>query len=152
MIAQYIPYAMAAILVVAFLIDLRTARMPNWLTLLPIALFVALVATSGNPSAYGWQLAQGTIVFVLGVALFAAGGIGAGAVKLMAGTALLVPMSNGWIALAGFLGAVFILFPIIIMIRKAVGSEDSKWAVLARQILPMSLPIGVAGLLGLFVS
>ena len=150
MIAQYIPYAMAAVLILALFIDVRTARMPNWLTLLPMLLFVVLVATSGNPAAFGWPLAQGAIVFVLGLGLFAAGGIGAGAVKLLAGTALFIPASNGWIAVAGFLCAVFVLFPIVISIRKAIGSEDSKWAVLARQILPMSLPIAIAGLLGMF--
>ena len=150
MITQYIPFAMAAILIVALMIDVRTARMPNWLTLLPVVLFIVQVGASGMPSAFAWQLAQGVIVFVLGIALFAAGGIGAGAVKLMAGTALFIPTANGWIALVGFLGAVFVAFPIIIMIRKAIGSEESKWAVLSRQILPMSLPIAVAGFLGMF--
>ncbi|MDO6590692.1 MULTISPECIES: A24 family peptidase [Rhodobacterales] len=152
MIAQYIPYAMAAVLILALCIDIRTARMPNWLTLLPVVLFIVQIATSGDPSAYGWQLAQGAIVFVLGIGLFAVGGMGAGAVKLLAGTALLIPTSNAWIAVVGFLGAVFVLFPIIIWTRKAIGSEDSKWAVLARQILPMSLPIAAAGLLGMFYA
>jgi prepilin peptidase CpaA len=151
MIAQYIPFAMAAVLILALCIDIRTAKMPNWLTLLPVVLFIVQITTSGDPSAFSWQLAQGAIVFVLGIALFAVGGMGAGAVKLLAGTALLIPTSNGWIALAGFLGAVFVLFPIVIAIRKAIGSEDSNWAVLAKQILPMSLPIAAAGLLGMFI-
>ena len=150
MITQYIPYAMAAVLIVALMIDLRTARMPNWLTLLPVVLFIVQLATAPEPSVYGWQLLQGGLVFLAGIALFAAGGIGAGAVKLMAGTALIVPTSQGTVAVLGFLGSVFVLFPLVIMFRKAVGSEDSQWAVLARQILPMSLPIAVAGLLGMF--
>jgi prepilin peptidase CpaA len=150
MIPQYMPYAMTAVLILALCIDIRTARMPNWLTLLPVVLFIVQIATSGDPSAYGWQLVQGAIVFGLGIGLFAVGGMGAGAVKLLAGTALFIPTSNGWIALAGFLCGVFVLFPIVIAIRKAIGSEDSKWAVLARQILPMSLPIAIAGLLGMF--
>ncbi|SFR38017.1 Type IV leader peptidase family protein [Yoonia tamlensis] len=152
MIAQYIPYAMAAILMIAVAIDIRTARMPNWLTLLPVVLFIVQIVTAGDPSAYGWQLAQGAIVFVLGIGLFSVGGMGAGAVKLLAGTALLIPTANGWYALAGFLGVVFVLFPIIISLRKAFGSKDSKWAVMARQILPMSLPIAAAGLLGMFAG
>ena len=151
MSAQYIPYAMTVVLVLALCIDIRTARMPNWLTLLPVALFIVQIAVSGDPSAFGWQLAQGAIVFVLGLGIFAIGGMGAGAVKLLAGTALLIPTSNGWYALAGFLGTVLVVFPIIISLRKAFGSEESKWAVMARQILPMSLPIAAAGLVGMFI-
>lgn len=150
MITQYIPYVMSAILIVAVMIDVRTARMPNWLTLLPVVLFIVQVGVSETPSAFTWQLVQGLIVFLLGIGLFAAGGIGAGAVKLMAGTALIVPTSSAFYAIFGFVGSVFVLFPIVIMVRKAIGSDDSKWAVLSRQILPMSLPIAVAGLLGMF--
>ena len=151
MIAYYIPYAMAAVLIVAVIIDLRTAKTPNWLTLIPIVLFIAQIALSETPAAFGWQLGQGILVFVLGLVLFAAGGIGAGAVKLMAGTALLVPTHNALGSLGLFLAVVLLVFPLIMLLRKAVGSETSKWAILSRQILPMSLPIAVAGLYGMFV-
>mgnify|MGYP000267108029 CR=1 FL=1 len=45
MIAQYVPYAMAAVLLVAMVIELRTGKIPNWLTLVPFLLFIALAAT-----------------------------------------------------------------------------------------------------------
>ncbi|MDP5359679.1 MAG: prepilin peptidase, partial [Paracoccaceae bacterium] len=85
MIAQYAPFVMAAILIVAIVQEVKTGRIPNWLTFLPVALFVAVAVTAEDWTAVYWQLGLAGAVFLFGLVLFAFAGIGAGAVKLMAG-------------------------------------------------------------------
>ena len=74
MSAEYIIYAMAALLVVAMLIELRTGRIPNWITALPLVLFIVLVAITPDRSPYYAQVALSVAVFAGGLALFAVGG------------------------------------------------------------------------------
>lgn len=151
MIAQIVPYAMAAILLAAMVIEMRTGRIPNWLTLLPFVLFIMLAVSGADRTALAWQLGLAALVFALGIGLFIVGGIGAGAVKLAAGLALFVPWAVGLKALGAFLGLLFVTTFLIVQIRKAVGSEESNWHVMSHNVLPMSLPIGLTGLVVLFL-
>lgn len=151
MIAQYVPYAMAAVLIAAMLVELRVGKIPNWLTLLPFVLFIVLAATGADRTALAWQLGLAALVFGVGIAMFIFAGFGAGAVKLMTGIALFVPWDKGWYALGVFVGALFVIAFVIINLRKMVGSEDSKWHILAKNVLPMSLPLGIMGLTVLFL-
>ena len=151
MIAQLVPYAMAAILLAAMLLEMRTGRIPNWLTLLPFVLFILLAASGADRSALAWQLGLAALVFVLGIGLFIVGGIGAGAVKLAAGLALFVPWAMGLKALGSFVGLLFLTTFLVVQIRKGFGSEQSKWYVMSHNVLPMSLPIGLTGLAVLFL-
>lgn len=151
MIAQYATFVMAAILIVAMALEVRTGRIPNWLTLLPVALFVAVAVSVADFSVLYPQLALGVGVFLFGLVLFAISGIGAGAVKLMAGLALFVPLDKALLTLAVFLAAFFVSSFIIVQVRKVIGSEESKWHMLSRGVLPMSIPIGIAGLSAFFL-
>ena len=150
MIAQYIPYAVAAILVAGLVIELRTGRIPNWLTLLPFLLFAVVAVVTEDRSALLWQLGQSAGVFVGGLLLFLFAGFGAGAVKLMTGVALFIPLSDGVTALMIFFGAMLLGLLLVIGLRNIMGSEQSKWHVLAKPIMPMSLPIAVTGLAVMF--
>lgn len=151
MIAQYIPYAMGLVLITAMLVELRTGKIPNWLTLVPFILFIVVIANSDDRAALGWQMGLAAAVFVVGIVLFVFAGFGAGAVKLMTGIALFVPLDTGYYALFIWVGALFASTLIIVMLRKIAGSEGSKWYVLANNVLPMSLPLGVTGLSVLFL-
>lgn len=151
MIAQYVPYAMVAVLLAAMAIELRTGKIPNWLTLLPFVLFILVAGAADDRAALGWQLGLAAVVFAVGIALFIFAGFGAGAVKLMTGIALFVPWGNGLNALFVFVGALFVGTFVIVMLRKAVGSQDSQWHVLAKNVLPMSVPLGITGLAVFFL-
>lgn len=151
MIAQLATYAMAAILVAAMVIECRSGRIPNWLTLIPPVLFVLVVVTAPEPTAMIWQFALGAAVFVFGLVLFFVAGFGAGAVKLMGGAALFIPLNNALYAFGILVAVLFASAFIIVQVRKAFGSDESDWHVLANAVLPMSLPIALATLGAMFV-
>lgn len=150
MIAQYASFAMAAILIVAMALEIRTGRVPNWLTLLPLVLFVVVLALAEDRAALYWQIGLAAGVFGFGLFMFSIGGMGAGAVKLMAGTALFVPLGNALYTLFVFCGVFLVSTFIFIQIRKMFGSEDSAWHLMANAVLPLSFSIGVAGIVGMF--
>jgi prepilin peptidase CpaA len=150
MIAQYATFVMAALLIVAMAIEFRTGRIPNWLTLLPLALFVLVLILADDRAALYWQLLIAACAFGLGILLFIVGGMGAGAVKLLAGTVLFVPYNNAFYALLVFLVVFFVSSLFFVQIRKAFGSDDSKWHLMAKPVIPLSFSVGVAGLAGMF--
>lgn len=151
MIEQLVLYAMGAVMVLAMGVEMRTGRIPNWLTLLPVALFVVFALVIPDRSALWWQIGLAAGVFALGLVLFAVAGFGAGAVKLMGGVALFIPVGKALVALGVFVATMFVSAFVIVQLRKAFGSEDSKWVVMAKAILPMSVPICTAGLAALFI-
>ncbi|WP_296431277.1 prepilin peptidase, partial [Yoonia sp.] len=99
MIAQYATFAMAAILISAMALEIRTGRIPNWLSVLPFVIFASVLVLADDRAGLYWQLALSAGVFVFGLIMFAIGGMGAGAVKLMAGTILFVPWENAFYTL-----------------------------------------------------
>ncbi|KQI73318.1 hypothetical protein AN191_04705 [Loktanella sp. 5RATIMAR09] len=149
--AEMIPYAVAAIIVVAMLLEIRTGRIPNWLTLLPFVLFAVLLVMSEDRTPLYWQIGLALGVFLFGLVMFAIGGSGAGAVKLMTGVALFVPVSKAGYAALVFILVFFVSSFIFVQLRKAFGSEDSSWHLMAKQVLPLSFSIGMAGLAGMFL-
>ncbi|PJI91659.1 type IV leader peptidase family protein [Yoonia maricola] len=150
MTVDMIPLAMGAVLVVAMVLEIKTGRIPNWLTLLPFLLFAALLVVSGDRTTLYWQMGLAVGVFVFGLVMFALGGSGAGAVKLMTGTALFVPLAKAGYAAIIFFLVFFISSFVFVQIRKAFGSENSSWHLMANAVLPLSFSIGVAGLTGMF--
>lgn len=150
MIATLIPFAVAATLIAAVVIDFRTGRIPNWMSYIFIGLFVLLVAVSPYKVTFAWQLGFATVAFALGLALYALLGFGAGAVKLLFGAALFLPMSQpvkiiGLLLLTLFLGGL-----LVNMARNKFGSEDSSWRVMRERIMPMSLPVAATSLIAIF--
>ncbi len=149
--AQYATYAMAVVLIAAIVIELRTGKIPNWLTLVPFVLFIAVATSVEDRVSLMWQLGFAVAVFGVGLLLFAFAGFGAGAVKLMSGLALFLPLSKIYWTLGLFIGSVFILAFILQQLRKAIADENSAWHALRTKGLPMSLPIGATGFLVMFV-
>lgn len=148
---EIIPYAVAAVIVAAMLLEIKTGRIPNWLTVLPFVLFGALLVMAEDRAPLYWQMALAVGVFLFGIVMFAIGGSGAGAVKLMTGVALFVPLSNAFGTAVIFFLVFFVSSFVFVQIRKAFGSENSSWHLMAKQVLPLSFSIGVAGLAGMFL-
>jgi prepilin peptidase CpaA len=144
--AAYAPFLMSLILIAAMAIEMRDGRLPNWLTLLPFVLFIALIVTSPDPAAFAGRLIGAAIVFVIGLVLFAFAGFGAGAVKLLTGLALFIPADKALATFSIFIVTMFVGTFIILQVHKRFASEGSKWVILNKRVLPMSLPIGIAGL------
>ena len=151
MIVDVIPLAMAAVLVVAMLLEIRTGRIPNWLTALPFVLFGSLLIVVEDRTPLYWQMGLAAGVFVFGLVMFAIGALGAGAVKLMAGTALFVPFATAFYAGIVFLVVFFTSSFVFVQLRKLIGSEDSSWHLMANAVLPLSFSIGTTGLVAMFL-
>ena len=151
MIAQYAPYLMSAVLILAMALEFRTGKIPNWLTLIPFVLFIAVAATTEDRSTLVWPLIVAVAVFAVGLLLFAFAGFGAGAVKLMAGLALFIPLSKGFIAVGIFFGSLFVFGFVLSQIRKYAGKENSDWHILRSKSFPISLPLVLTGLGVFFV-
>ncbi|MEJ6401763.1 prepilin peptidase [Yoonia sp. 2307UL14-13] len=150
MLAQYAPFVMTAILVVAVFIELRTGKIPNWLTLAPFVLFIAVAATLPDRSVLLWQLGFAAAVFAGGLMLFAFAGFGAGAVKLMSGLALFIPLTKVIWAIGLFVGLLFVVAIVLAQFRRHP-KEDSDWHVLRTKSLPISLPLAIMGAMVFFV-
>ncbi len=148
---EYASVAMAAVLIAAMVIELRTGRIPNWLTLVPLALFAVVFVLAEDRTGLLIQLALAAGVFAVGLGLFATGAIGAGAVKLIAGLVLFVPLGSAFYTLLIFLAVFFVSAFLFVQIRKLLGSEQSSWHVMANAVIPLSFPICVAGIFGMFV-
>jgi prepilin peptidase CpaA len=151
MIVEMIPFAVAAIIVVAMLLEIKTGRIPNWLTFLPFVLFAVLLAVVEDRTPLYWQIALAAGVFLFRIVMFAIGGSGAGAVKLMTGVALFVPVSKAGYTALIFLLVFFVSSFVFVQLRTAFGSENSSWHLMAKQVLPLSFSIGMAGLAGMFL-
>ena len=102
--------ALALVCFVAVWFDLRTRRLPNWLTV--GALVVALGARALIPGLEVWPgLASAGLAFAFGLPFFLLGGLGGGDVKLMAGLAAFLEPEKLMIALLvmAFTGAAMAL-------------------------------------------
>lgn len=151
MIVDMMPLAMAVILVLAMLLEIKTGRIPNWLTVLPFVLFAVLLFLTPDRTPLYWQMGLAFGVFIFGLVMFALGGSGAGAVKLLTGTALFVPLGVAGYAVIIFFLVFFFSAFFFVQLRKAFGSEDSSWHIMANAVLPLSFSIGIAGLAGMFL-
>ncbi|MDX8348792.1 A24 family peptidase [Cognatiyoonia sp. IB215446] len=144
-------YAMAVVIITAMVIEARTGKIPNWLTIIPVLLFVVLVFVA-PPAHLWWQLAFAAAIFGFGLFLFSSRGFGAGAVKLMGGVALFMPLTNGFIIAIAFIVIMLVSTFLVVQVRRVFGSEDSTWHVLAKPVVPMSLPIGLTAFFAFLVS
>lgn len=151
MLPELITYAVAALLLVAAVLDARIAKIPNWLPIVMVAVFVAKIIFAPQDIDILWQIVFAAGVFIVGFGLFMTGGFGAGAVKLMGATALFMPLDRLGVLSLTLLAAVIGSLILFGMLRAFFGSDTSSWTCLQKRIIPMAFPIMVTGLVGLFV-
>src|SRR5438128_2103098 len=100
LLAPIVAFAFAALVLTAAAKDALSFTIPNWISLVLIALFpVAGLANGLSLVALGPHLAIGGGVLLIGVAMFALGWVGGGDAKLMASVALWM----GWPDVTTFL-------------------------------------------------
>jgi prepilin peptidase CpaA len=80
--------AFVFLLAYAAVSDTRQLLIPNWISILLLALFLVYVSFSDKPLPVLAHAAVGLLVLLVGFALFLAGWLGAGDVKLLAAVAL----------------------------------------------------------------
>ena len=72
----------------ASITDLKTLRIPNWISLATIALFVLFALVGGKSVPIGNHLLTAAVVLVIGFGIYSLGYMGAGDIKLMTAVAL----------------------------------------------------------------
>jgi prepilin peptidase CpaA len=143
------------LVVVAAISDLLTMTIPNRIPLALVALF-AVAATTGvmSPAAVGLSVATGVALFLVGVALFAAGVFGGGDAKLMPAVALFLgPMAvSPFILHTAVAGGILAL--LVLVARRAplpAGVRGRPW--IDRLMTPRGgIPYGIAIAWGTFAA
>ena len=114
----HLPVALDLILVavvgLAATLDLRTRRIPNWLTVSALGLALLLRVPMGGEMLLSGLMAAG-IAFLICLPVFALGGLGGGDVKLLTAVGAFLGMERLWGALAvtAIAGGVFALVTIV---------------------------------------
>ena len=150
MTLELISYAVGAAILVAAFLDARVAKIPNWIIFVLLGLFAVKAVMFPETTDLYWQVGIAAAIFVFGLIMFAAGAIGAGAVKFASVLMLFMPLAQwGWL-LAIFIAGLFGYTFLFIFLQGFFGDENSGWAALRKRIVPMSWPIGTTALFGLF--
>lgn len=116
--------ALLGVVVGAAILDLRTRRIPNVLTVPALALALVLRGIMGVDPFVGGLLAAG-IAFLICLPIFALGGLGGGDVKLLTAVGAFLGMDRLWTALfvTAVAGGVFALVSVL-MRRRA---KETVW-------------------------
>ena len=142
--------ALGPLMLMAIWWDLRSMRIPNWLTAAAALLFVPYAALFLEPGEAGWRLAAGGVVLAACYLLFFLGKMGGGDAKLLAACALFVPgrdasvamlMLSTWLAI----GLVLVLMAKRAAVLFASPERRGGWASLEEGAqFPMGISIGAA--------
>jgi prepilin peptidase CpaA len=148
-----------ALMIAAAMTDVTSLRIPNWLTALIAILFFPMALLTGMPLVeFGWHLAAGLILFVVGYALFAFGLFGGGDSKLMAaaglwfGTAQTLPFLIMTAVAGGVLAAAIAGWSLFMVFWQIHGTaEGSSLDQKLKRVRP-KLPYGFAFAVGAILA
>lgn len=126
--------------------DLRYMRIPNWLSLLALALFTVTLPVIGLPEA-GWRLLAAAIVFCLGFIGFAFRMFGGGDAKFLGALILFIPSQSLTLYAYVFSAAMLVGIGILLAARTLPASRESSWVGIASAgKFPMGISIAMSGL------
>jgi prepilin peptidase CpaA len=152
---QGVSLVMPVMMVIAAITDIRSYKIPNWLTGLTALLFIPAAIISGMPVAVmAAHVATGLILFFVGYGLYALRLFGGGDAKMMAAAGLWLGASQTMMfliltALAG--GALAIVFMVLAAIQLHTEMTDSSFTKSLRKLAP-KLPYGVALAIGAILA
>jgi prepilin peptidase CpaA len=144
-IPREVAYLVSFVLVEAAVIDGRSLRVPNWLTLHFAFCGWAYAYWSGGASLLAWSVAGAAVGLASLLPLYAIGGMGAGDVKLMAGVgAWIGPVGAGWAFLAtaivgGLMGLVMMAASGELL-RHLIMTQE-----IGREVLAVRDPVALSG-------
>jgi prepilin peptidase CpaA len=147
-----------ALMIIAAMTDVTSYRIPNWLTGLIAALFFPMALLTGMPlQEFGWHLAAGALLFVIGYALFAVRMFGGGDSKLMAaaglwfGTAQTLPFLIMTAVAGGVLALVIAGWSVFMVFWQIHGPDEGIIDQKLKKVRP-KLPYGFAFAVGAILA
>ena len=129
--------------------DLKLLKIPNWLVLCVLAVFIVTGLWGLPIDTFLWRLLYGAIALILGFGLFALGGIGGGDAKMAAALVpFAAPSDAGMLLLLYALMTLFLLMAVRLAMQ-IVRHRETGWLALdqlhkpARErVFPMGLIFG----------
>lgn len=127
--------------------DFKSLIIPNWVSLLILAIYPVAVLTSPELIEWWWSLAVFGVVLVIGFTLFIIGGLGGGDVKLISALSLWAGLDGifGFLMVTVLMGGV--LVPIFV-IRGSLKEKDSEMSLIRKMRTQLraklQIPYGVA--------
>lgn len=154
LMALFLVAAVPVALAVAAISDLMTMRIPNWISLGLVCLFIPAALLAGlDWQSIGWAVLAALVVFVVCFALFAANVMGGGDAKLLTACALWYgydPSLVAFLVFVAFAGGIVTL--LILLLRAMAGRLQSFGLPLPHSLVgakkvPYALAIAAAGFL-----
>lgn len=134
------------ILVAAAYMDLRDMRIPNYLVLAAIAIFLVTAPLVGWEELQ-WRLVAAASVFLIGFVLFALNLFGGGDVKLLSAVMLFIPSQSLQVFGLVFSASLLLGILFILCLRATAVLQSSNWVSLQKPgTLPMGISIAAAGI------
>ncbi len=122
--------AVAAILplmVLTAYFDLKVLKIPNWLVLAVLAVFLVCGPWGLPLDTFGWRILQGVIVLVIGFGLFAAGAIGGGDAKMAAALAPFILASDIVFVLITYAVVTLVLLAVLRLVMQLARHNETGW-------------------------
>ena len=138
--------AIAPILVYAAYSDLRQLRIPNWTSIVMLAVFAILLPTLPMSEILD-RVLLALIVLSLGFVLFAVNALGAGDVKLLSALVLFVPSGQVALFFLIFSPALLLGIVAICLMRAHPPARMAGWqSIVTPAAFPMGISIALTGL------
>jgi prepilin peptidase CpaA len=124
-------WVLLAVVALAGVLDIRSRRIPNWLTVSAFAVALAMRVPMGGSAVWDGLLAA-LIAFAIAAPVFALGGLGGGDVKLLTAVGAFLGVDRLWGALlvTAIVGGVFALAAVIR--RRRLGETIANLYVIMR--------------------
>jgi len=146
--------AMVPLMLIAAWWDLKFLKIPNWLSMAVLGVFVVTGLWGLPLDTFLWRLGIGAIVLVITFLLFAAGAIGGGDAKLAAALAPFVVPADVGILLLTYAVVSLVLLLVLRLVMQMMRHQETGWLSVdqmkkpARErVFPMGLIFGVTILL-----
>lgn len=147
--------AMVPLMVYTMYADLRALRIPNWVVLAVLGVFVVTGLWGLPLEIFLWRLAYGLIVLLLGFAIYAfgKGKVGGGDMKLMAVLVPFVAGSDVMFVLVVYAIVTLIALFVHRLIRAMLRGRQTGWIAIDQKIyFPVGLILGFTILIYLGVE
>ena len=156
LLQKVISFAAIALLMMAAYRDIRTFKISNTLVLTIGALGIIRLILLGSPIAASYAIGVAGLVFLVGFLMFTRGWIGAGDVKLLMATVLLVryPDLFAFFMRMAILGAALSLMVILLRnyVPLVVGARLGSHLATIRSAVPYGVAIAVAGIITILLQ